>query len=671
MKYLYLLLLLPCLCLAQVQPVIPNGTIMGNASGSPAPATPQTSLPSGVVTSGGGAPVGTTDSQTLSNKTISCASNTLTGLGSPCINFDVTAYGAKCDSSTDDTTAIQAAITAAEAKANAAPHPQTNVVFPAGGCVVASGSLLLSSNDVSMTGAGEFATTLIEPSGAGSNFDLLNMNGGGFNTISNMGFKNFNSANTNYAINNINTAQVVIDHIQIQGFFNGIQTTSTANTFIANNLYIVLANSAGVGVTFNSTGQVLKLTNSIITGPTSGAAPTACVKITGGAAYDLSVNDFEHCGYALWVPAVSTGVVSIRSTGNWYDTSTNDGVLLDGTTGQVSRVTFTGDWFASSSAGSGLEIKGAAKGIQIDNGQFFDNAVNGITFDSGGTPGAAIISNSQIAENTGCGISVASITGSVSLVNDTIGPAADFTGNGTNICEAQGGTVNTTAGTLSRGGPPFIWPSSGSMGNNGALTLNVALPRTIASAFIYMVGGAISSGSAAGWYYATCTSGTACTVFNNTYTGGQPITPASPTAFATTGPGIYAATGSQIDGPQITIPANTLGAYGQLNLDSDWSFSSTSGSKGVTIHAQGSSNVLNTNYTTSGSSRISSAIVNQGSQSVNMGFGQANQTGFGALGGGNNPMTINFGASQVIAFAATSTTTDYIICEWANMSYAP
>ena len=43
---------------------------------------------------------------------------------------------------------------------------------------------------------------------------------------------------------------------------------------------------------------------------------------------------------------------------------------------------------------------------------------------------------------------------------------------------------------------PLILPSSGSMGNNGALTLTTALDSSYANAFFYMPASAIASGSA-------------------------------------------------------------------------------------------------------------------------------------------------------------------------------
>lgn len=115
---------------------------------------------------------------------------------------------------------------------------------------------------------------------------------------------------------------------------------------------------------------------------------------------------------------------------------------------------------------------------------------------------------------------------------------------------------------------PFVYPSSGSIGNNGALSGITALPQAYPVAYVYVKADAIVAGSAAGWYYAVFASTTAATLYNNVYTSGVPAIPTTPTAFATTGPGAYTqTTGSNITGPTFTMPANTFGPEGRLRVE--------------------------------------------------------------------------------------------------------
>jgi len=59
---------------------VASGTILGNSSGVSAVPTAQTALPAGVTTAAGGQIFGSTDTQTLTNKTVDGGSNTLTNL---------------------------------------------------------------------------------------------------------------------------------------------------------------------------------------------------------------------------------------------------------------------------------------------------------------------------------------------------------------------------------------------------------------------------------------------------------------------------------------------------------------------------------------------------------------------------------------------------------------
>jgi hypothetical protein len=135
--------------------------------------------------------------------------------------------------------------------------------------------------------------------------------------------------------------------------------------------------------------------------------------------------------------------------------------------------------------------------------------------------------------------------------------------------------VDANNPAVNRGGPcmlgqsriPFILCSSGTMGNNGALTGLTSLPATYGSAYIWMPSGAIASGSAAGWYYFVGSSATTGTVYNNSYSSGTPAIPASPTAFSTTGPGAFTqTTGSFVAAYTLAIPGNALGINGAIEL---------------------------------------------------------------------------------------------------------
>lgn len=149
---------------------------------------------------------------------------------------------------------------------------------------------------------------------------------------------------------------------------------------------------------------------------------------------------------------------------------------------------------------------------------------------------------------------------------------------------------------LSLSAVPFIKASSGTMGNNGAVSAMTALPRTMASgAYLYLPagaicatcsvsvgGGGIGSPSAAGWYWFVGSSTTAGTVYNRTYTSGTPVR-GETTAFAETGPGAFTGATTTPESIVITVPANSLGINGQIQVDAAWAFNGTAGNKALTV----------------------------------------------------------------------------------------
>lgn len=133
------------------------------------------------------------------------------------------------------------------------------------------------------------------------------------------------------------------------------------------------------------------------------------------------------------------------------------------------------------------------------------------------------------------------------------------------IAAMQAGGVLT--GIPLQGGVPFVLPSGGSIANNGALTLTVALPTTFTGGvFMYFPAAAIAAGSAAGWYWTVMGSTTAGTIYNNSYSSGVPAVPAAPIPFATTGPGAYTQTVAAVTAQSLNLPANYLGGHGQMRI---------------------------------------------------------------------------------------------------------
>jgi hypothetical protein len=143
----------------------------------------------------------------------------------------------------------------------------------------------------------------------------------------------------------------------------------------------------------------------------------------------------------------------------------------------------------------------------------------------------------------------------------------------------------TTPQTLGQSHIPFVLVSSGSYGNNGALTGITAVATAYPNAYCWAPTNSISAATPAGWYYCTFQSTTAATVFNNTYTSGTPTIPGSPTAFVTTGPGAYTqTTGSNIAAYTLAIAGNTIGVNGSVAITSSQTLNNTAGLKTTTFN---------------------------------------------------------------------------------------
>ena len=95
-------------------------------------------------------------------------------------------------------------------------------------------------------------------------------------------------------------------------------------------------------------------------------------------------------------------------------------------------------------------------------------------------------------------------------------PTVNSAGPGTyNPIRCNAGAINDCYPTLGQTGIPFVIPSSGTMGNNGALAVTTALDYAYPASYVRLPAGAIQTGSAAGWYYAVWSSASTATVYNN------------------------------------------------------------------------------------------------------------------------------------------------------------
>ena len=123
--------------------------------------------------------------------------------------------------------------------------------------------------------------------------------------------------------------------------------------------------------------------------------------------------------------------------------------------------------------------------------------------------------------------------------------------------------------TLLQSGVPMILGPSGNITSTaGAFTLAAALPQAFTTGcYLYFPTGALYAASPYGLYYCVMSSASAGTVYANTYSGGQPVVPSSPTVLTTVVGSYTQTTGANVTLISTTLPANIMGPNGKVRFD--------------------------------------------------------------------------------------------------------
>lgn len=133
-----------------------------------------------------------------------------------------------------------------------------------------------------------------------------------------------------------------------------------------------------------------------------------------------------------------------------------------------------------------------------------------------------------------------------------------------------GGVVAATAGVdyalpiTFNSGVPFVMPSSGTVGSNGAVTFTTAFGASdLYKGFFYYPANSITGSNAAGWYWTEMSSTTTGTIYNNTYTSGVPTRPTKVAFSGSTG-AAYTQLTTAVTAQSLTLAANLMGPNGHV-----------------------------------------------------------------------------------------------------------
>ena len=395
-------------------------------------------------------------------------------------------WGVVCDGSTDNSAAIS------NMMANE-PATGADIIFPPGTCVLGTGTINIIISGTTIEGASGAETTELARSAA-SLSSLINLgknSSGDFPSgviVKNLTLTETGSASsTDYAIYDAGSFNIY-SNIKISNFGIGINSNSVESLIQNNNIVLTNSINGAIGIQVNGPGGQNVIYNNTITGTNSSTETSIGIEVTAGSANEFIFNELEALGTAMNIsPPTGGGVYSTIIISNWFDHPENDGLLLNGTSAPIQRITIDDSWFGSSYTGDGMEVEGTVEGAHISNSEFYLNHGNGIGIDNSASIQSFILYGSFLGANGLSGISVGNDVSNFSFIGNVMGPTAGLAGNEypyfiagptNNNFLIEG---NNTSGNTN---PPFngststtgiiIVGNSDSLGNilNGSLTIN-------------------------------------------------------------------------------------------------------------------------------------------------------------------------------------------------------
>jgi hypothetical protein len=261
----------------------------------------------------------------------------------------------------------------------------------------------------------------------------------------------------------------------------------------------------------------------------------------------------------------------------------------------------------------------------------------------------------------------------------TLPSAATYSGYRARVSDGVGFDVFSNGTLWAPDGPQLLFRSAipmglaptGTMANNGAVTLGTAIPAIYPSCYLHFPANAIVAGSAAGFYYTVMSSTTVGQVFNNTYTTGVPTIPSSPTAFSTTGPGSFAAVTARTTLITLTLPGGLMGLNGSIDGESLWSATNNANAKTL-FFSFGGTDLFPTAATSALVLHDTRVVGNRGSASVQLAQVGSAQGGWSTANTAHGYITVNTASDVTLTWAATkATATDWLGLEFFRLWVSP
>ena len=345
-------------------------------------------------------------------------------------------FGAVGDGSTDDTAAIQAALNAGRA-----------VYFPAtpNGYRI-SGTLTIAQPNKVVYGDSRFASYL---NLASQNFNIFNVTAVGNVQIRDIGAINFGAATSGFFVNGAVPYSLEVIDCYTNNVHSGVllgtagSVTSGAKSAVIGCAFVDIATISGTGILMRGNGEIRDVINCQIgrLGSTVvGNNAANGVIIEGGVAINLSNLQITGAGNPLLIQPGVDNVSHVVMNGVWCDSSSGNGMFLDGNSGVITDVRMEACWFSSNGL-NGIRIRGSARDIKIDgNNQIHSNGQGGIVVDNASTVPGLAIRNNSIGGNVSNGITLGSGITNFAVQNNQIGTGSVYGANANGIALTAGAT---------------------------------------------------------------------------------------------------------------------------------------------------------------------------------------------------------------------------------------
>jgi hypothetical protein len=352
--------------------------------------------------------------------------------------INVQDYGAKGDSTTDDTVAIQAAITAAQAAMSARG---VDVYFPPGIYKTTAALTVLGSNII-LRGSGVGDSVLYPTHTTG---DVIQF-GNGSATLSAGGIQDMQiycpSLRTTGATVNINKYHdFTMQDFSITNYFTGVLIQGASLKVSIRKGTINAGHVAdGIGIQVNNgLGGDTYITD-IVTSNDTGNKPLAGINIVVTGHTSLLRCNITSCVHGLYVnPGASQDVSYLFIDHCLFDSCGTNGAYFwasNATTARIRSVMCVNSWFSGSTSnpGYGINLLSAGTTAVIDALSFIgcrilNNYTHGVWFQAGAGlqnvsfTDCTIAGNSTGSSGASSGIYIAAAISSISVVNCKIGQA--------------------------------------------------------------------------------------------------------------------------------------------------------------------------------------------------------------------------------------------------------